>query len=141
MAFLGSFEYDIFLSYGWAGNRTPEEGDRAWIRAFKDLLVERLRTQLGRAPTIFLDSQAERSGALGEALESAVESSAFLLFAMSPGSCRPDSWCQADYNQHDNPPTTFGRAVRFVHCGHEWGMVSERCSWQIHALHAIGINE
>lgn len=96
MAFLGSFEYDIFLSYGWAGNRTPEEGDRAWIKTFKELLEERLRGQLGRSPAIFLDSQAERSGALGAALESAVESSAFLLFAASPGSCRPDSWCQAE---------------------------------------------
>lgn len=96
MAFLGSFEYDIFLSYGWAGSRTPEEGDRAWVKAFKELLEDRLKTQLGRAPVIFLDSQAERSGHLGEALELAVENSAFLLFAASPGSCRADSWCQAE---------------------------------------------
>ncbi len=84
------------LSYGWAGNRTPEQGDRAWVKAFKELLEVRLKGQLGRSPAIFLDSQAERSGHLGEALESAVENSAFLLFAASPGSCRPDSWCQAE---------------------------------------------
>ena len=49
--FLQSFDYDIFLSYGWAGNLLPEEGDRGWVAQFYEQLIERLRTllEIGRA--------------------------------------------------------------------------------------------
>ena len=99
MAFLSTFEYDVFLSYGWAGNRTTDEGDRHWINTFKRLFEERLRTKLGRDPNIFVDSLMSRSGDLLQLLESTVEGSAFLLFAASPGSCRKDSWCNVELRQ------------------------------------------
>ena len=28
-AYLNGFDYDIFISYGWAGAQEPDEGDRA----------------------------------------------------------------------------------------------------------------
>jgi len=93
MAFLPGFEYDVFLSYGWSGNQLPTQGDRAWIAEIVRRLSERLRTKLGQSTSIYFDVSAPANGPLANNLSRAIESSALLLFSVSPGSCRPNSWC------------------------------------------------
>jgi hypothetical protein len=92
-AYLQDFDYDVFLSYGWAGNLSLGEGDRAWVHTFVNQLEERLRTSLGRRSNIYLDARASCAGRLDDNLRRALESSALCLFAVSPGSCRQGSWC------------------------------------------------
>jgi len=48
---------------------------------------------LGRRPRFFLDTETSRSGALKRSLEKVLESTALLLFVVSPGSCR-SPWCR-----------------------------------------------
>ena len=43
---------------------------------------------------LFLDRDATRNGYLNQNLARALSSSGVLLFIVSPGSCRPDSWCR-----------------------------------------------
>lgn len=94
--YLQTFEYDVFLSYGWSGNLSPNEGDRAWVAQLHERLMEPLRTQLGRSPSVFIDRDATQAGYLSDRLAQALDSSALLLFVVSPGSCRPDSWCHKE---------------------------------------------
>jgi TIR domain len=94
--YLQSFAYDVFLSYGWSGNLLPDEGDRGWAAQLFDRLNERLRTPLGKSPSVFIDRDANQGGYLSDRLAQALDSSAILLFVVSPGSCRPDSWCHKE---------------------------------------------
>ncbi len=96
MGYLKSFDYDVFISYGWSGNLLPEEGDRGWVAQFFDHLTERLRTLLGESASIFLDRNVTQAGYLSDRLAAALDSSALLVFVVSPGSCRPDSWCHKE---------------------------------------------
>jgi hypothetical protein len=94
--YLQSFDYDVFLSYGWAGNLLPEMGDRGWVAQLFEHLNGRLRTLLGKSPSIFIDRDATHAGYLSDRLAQALDSSALLVFVVSPGSCRPDSWCHKE---------------------------------------------
>lgn len=95
---LEQFQCDLFLSYGWAGIRTPDEADRGWVGEFKVQLESQLSGALGRQARIFLDVEQSKNGELPANLKSAVSSSALFLSVISPGSCRPDSWCRFELN-------------------------------------------
>lgn len=86
------FQHHIFISYGWSGNLRPDEGDRGWAAELRNRLVLALRTEFGSSPEIFLDTEMSRSGALKPSLEKVLESTALLLFVVSPGSCQ-SAWC------------------------------------------------
>ena len=92
---LQTFNYDIFLSYGWAGNTGVDEGARAWTAQLCDYLQNNIGTNLSR-PRIYFDANQPRSGPIPDWLYPAVEQSALLVFLVSPGSCRPTSWCQKE---------------------------------------------
>ena len=87
------FQHHIFISYGWSGNLRPDEGDPGWAAELRNRLILALRTEFGSSPEIFLDTETSRSGALKPSLEKVLESTAFLLFVVSPGSCR-SPWCR-----------------------------------------------
>ena len=91
---LCQFDYDVFISYGWAGIQGPEEGDRGWVKKFKRVLQADLSGNLGRQARIFLDVEHSLNGELPANLGEALDSSAIFLSILSPGACRPSSWCQ-----------------------------------------------
>jgi hypothetical protein len=113
--YLQSFDYDIFLSYGWSGNLLPNEGDRGWVAQLFEQLNVRLRTPLGESARIFIDRDATQAGYLNDRLAQALDSSALLLFVVSPGSCRRDSWCQKEvarfYDRSARPMVPHSRLV------------------------------
>jgi hypothetical protein len=55
-----------------------------------------MRTLLGESARIFIDRDASQAGYLSDRLAAAVDSSSLMLFVVSPGSCRPGSWCHRE---------------------------------------------
>lgn len=102
MALLEQFRYDVFLSYGWAGIDKPDEGDRGWVATFRHQLQIHLSGALGYAARIYLDVEDSQNGELPNRLDEAVSSSAIFLSVISPGSCRPDSWCRTELTMFDD---------------------------------------
>jgi hypothetical protein len=94
MTFLEGFEYDVFVSYGWAGAEKVDEGDRVWVNLFQQKVTLEMRARLGGRFGVFFDDYSQRNGFLYKNLEHALEKSGTLLFIVSPGSCRADSWCR-----------------------------------------------
>jgi hypothetical protein len=95
MPLLKTFDYEIFLSYGWSGTNDPDRGARRWARQLRDLVQERLAVNLER-PRIYFDENATRIGPFPDDIYRALEQSAILLFVVSPGSYRSNSWCQKE---------------------------------------------
>ena len=91
MTFLAGFEYDVFISYGWAGAETVDEGDRRWVNLFQQKVTLEMRARLGGRFAVFFDDYSQRNGFLYKNLETILEKSGALLFIVSPGSCRADS--------------------------------------------------
>jgi hypothetical protein len=99
-AYLDGFEHDVFISYGWAGAQRPDEGDRAWVGEFAGRLETEMKARLEASRCeLFLDRDASRNGYLSQNLTRALSSSGVLLFIVSPGSCRTDSWCRLEATQ------------------------------------------
>lgn len=94
MTFLGGFEFDLFISYGWAGAEQPNQGDRGWVNLFQQRLASEMRARLGSRFYIYFDDYDQRNGFLYKNLANALQKSGVLLFIVSPGSCRADSWCR-----------------------------------------------
>jgi hypothetical protein len=95
MAYSSTFDYDIFLSYGWAGSAEADYGARRWASDLRETIEEQLATNLGR-PRIYFDATAERVGPIQDDIYRALEQSALLIFLVSPGSYRTTSWCQKE---------------------------------------------
>ena len=91
MTFLEGSEYDVFISYGWAGAETVGEGDRRWVNLFQQKVALEMRARLGGRFAVFFDDYSQRNGFL---YKNFLEKSGALLFIVSPGSCRADSWCR-----------------------------------------------
>src|SRR5215472_9272225 len=95
MAYLSTFDYEIFLSYGWAGSLEADHGARRWASDLREFIEGRLATNLER-PRIYFDATADRVGPISDDLYRALEQSALLIFLVSPGSYRLNSWCQKE---------------------------------------------
>ncbi len=94
-AYLNGFDYDVFISYGWAGAQQPDEGDRGWVGEFARHLETEMKARLEVSRCeLYLDRSAVRNGYLDQNLSRALSSSGVLIFIVSPGSCRSDSWCR-----------------------------------------------
>jgi len=82
-----AYQYDIFISY----RRNPET--LCWINEhFKPLLELRVDFELGRKPTIFIDSQIESGTSWPAALGAALGGSRVLL-ALWTGNYLSSVWC------------------------------------------------
>jgi hypothetical protein len=95
MPFLQTFDFELFLSYGWSRNPREDQGSRKWAASLRDILADRLGRDRER-PRIFFDRDADRSAPITDELRRAAEQSALLVFIVSPGSCRPSSYCQME---------------------------------------------
>src|SRR5258706_5828560 len=63
MAYLPSFEYDIFISYAHVDNLVPRGGGRGWVDRFQEELELELSRRLGRvgAAKIWWDNSLDGS--------------------------------------------------------------------------------
>jgi hypothetical protein len=106
---LPQFEYDVFLSYGWAGIPGERTGDRGWVGDFKAFLAAQLAGELGRRPRIFLDVEQSKDGELPDNLERAVQSSAVFISVVTRGACRAESWCRFELQRYNE---SYGETLR-----------------------------
>lgn len=95
MPFLETFDWEIFLSYGWAENPEEDMGTRLWAKNLRDHLMDQLGANL-ISPRIFFDAEDLRPGNIDEELRKAVEGSALMVFVVSPGSYREGSFCHKE---------------------------------------------
>jgi len=91
-----SFEYDIFISYGWVDDEDPAGEMKGWV----DLLVERLprvvASYLGDKPRIWRDERSLRGNELlTEAIEAGVACSRLFVPVVSPRYVRSE-WCRKE---------------------------------------------
>ena len=96
MAGLSQFDYDVFLSYGWAGIRDAHDADRGWVAEFHRELTGQLSGELGHAARIYFDVEDSHNGSLPAKLDGAARSSVVFVSVITPGSCRADSWCHRE---------------------------------------------
>jgi hypothetical protein len=81
-SYLGDFgfEYDVFLSYGWAANPNADEGDRLWVQRFHKCFQGEMRERLEGAAKVYFDQYDGRTGYVFGNVEHAIEHSAIVLF-------------------------------------------------------------
>src|SRR5262249_30286764 len=77
------------------GSTDADEGARRWVGDLYDILFKYLSENLER-PRIYFDRDAKRVGTIPDGLLGAVERSAIVIFVVSPGSYRANSWCQKE---------------------------------------------
>jgi hypothetical protein len=93
---LRQFDYDVFLSYGWAGILNPIDADRGWVAEFKSQLTAQLSGELGFGARVYFDLEDSQNGTLPARLDRAAASAVVFVSVITPGSCRADSWCHRE---------------------------------------------
>jgi hypothetical protein len=93
MPYLPQFDFDVFLSYGWAGREDSSSGDPAWVAEFHRRLLEELRGT-SRHISIYYDRERSLAGDLLENMLNASGSSAVFVFVSAPDSERDASYCR-----------------------------------------------
>jgi len=91
-----TFEYDIFISYGWVDDEDPAGDMKGWV----DLLVERLprvvASYLGDKPRLWRDERSLRGNdLLTSAIEDGVARSRLFVPVVSPRYVRSE-WCRKE---------------------------------------------
>jgi TIR domain/Domain of unknown function (DUF4062) len=91
-----TFEYDIFISYGWVDDEDPAGDMKGWV----DLLVERLprvvASYLGDKPRLWRDERSLRGNdLLTSAIEDGVTRSRLFVPVVSPRYVRSE-WCRKE---------------------------------------------
>ena len=90
MAFVPSYENDIFISYAHRDN-LPVYAVR-WVEQFHNNLENRLTQLLGKGPTIWRDRRLDTADLVDGQLDSRINTSALLLAIVSP-SYFESKWC------------------------------------------------
>lgn len=85
-------DYDVFLSYAHADNKT------SWVQSVYELLEIKVSEKLGRQARIFFDPQMEIGDRVTKKLVESVKSSGILLIILSP-SYLASEWCKRELDQ------------------------------------------
>jgi len=93
MSYLPQFQFDVFLSYGWAGSNVPFSGDPSWVTELHLRLLEELRGNF-RQISLYFDLERSLAGDVLENTLAASRSSAIFLFISTPDSEREASYCR-----------------------------------------------
>lgn len=87
------FQWDLFISYSWQDNQTPEK----WVEAFQARLQNRLDEITGKDVRIWRDAgKIGPGGVLDSSVTAAVENSAIFLMVLSPNWLASD-WCPREH--------------------------------------------
>ena len=97
------FQWDLFISYSWQDNQTPEQ----WVEAFEARLQNRLDEITGKYVRIWRDARKiGPGGVLDSAVTAAVENSALSLMVLPP------NWLASDWCPRSSPARFPARRVR-----------------------------
>lgn len=79
MAYLKSFDHDIFLSYAHVDNVPDREGERGWVEQFEQQLSIRLLKRFGESVDIWRDPALGRSQVFDRVIEKAVHGAGIMI--------------------------------------------------------------
>jgi hypothetical protein len=79
MAYLKSFDHDVFISYAHFDNMPDREGDKGWVEQFAQQLAIRLLKRFGEPVDIWRDPALKRSQLFDRVIEKAVHGSGVML--------------------------------------------------------------
>lgn len=87
MAYLPSFEYDIFISYAHVDNLVPRGGGRGWVDRFQEELELELSRRLGRvgAAKIWWDDSLDGSQVFDTTIQQTINGAGLFLALTSAG--------------------------------------------------------
>ena len=79
MAYLKSFDHDVFISYAHFDNVPDREGDKGWVEQFAQQLSIRLLKRFGEPVDIWRDPALKRSQLFDRVIEKAVQGSGVMI--------------------------------------------------------------
>jgi hypothetical protein len=95
MAYLKSFNHDIFISYAHVDNLPDRDGVKGWVEQFVQQLAVRLLKRFGESVDIWNDPQLKQSQLFNTVIEKAIQSSGIMVSLMSNRYLRSD-YCQQE---------------------------------------------
>ncbi len=105
MAYLSSFEYDIFISYARVDDQKPPGKDKGWITLFHEYLEIELSKRFGRVGVVKIWRDTREIGGstfFDEAIETGINKSGLFLALTSRGYFNPESYCLKELKSFHN---------------------------------------
>lgn len=96
MAYLSSFEHDIFISYARVDDQIDPDEAAGWVTRFHEYLERRLSQRFGRRGVVSLWRDTREMGGstfFDEAIQRAINGSAIFLALNSPGYLAKEGYC------------------------------------------------
>ena len=103
MAFVPSYEHDIFVSYAHVDDIPDPNVEKGWVTTLVEVLRNRLTRKLGREEeySLWIDHQLARYIQITPDIIDTVQNTAILLVILSPGYMASE-WCQRERNAYLN---------------------------------------
>ena len=79
MAYLKSFDHDVFISYAHVDNVPDREGEKGWVEQFAQQLSIRLLKRFGESVDIWRDPALKRSQLFDRVIEKAVQGAGVMI--------------------------------------------------------------
>ena len=79
MAYLKSFDHDVFISYAHFDNMPDREGEKGWVEQFAQQLSIRLLKRFGESVDIWRDPALKRSQLFDRVIEKAVQGAGVMI--------------------------------------------------------------
>jgi hypothetical protein len=97
MAYLSSFDYDLFISYAHVDNQTAGGGGRGWVARFQEQLELQLSRRLGRigAAKFWWDDSLDGSQVFDRTIQETINRSALFVALTSEGYLASD-YCRKE---------------------------------------------
>jgi hypothetical protein len=95
MAYLKSFDHDVFISYAHVDNLPNREGEKGWVERFAQQLSIRLLKRFGEPVDVWHDPQLRRSQLFDTVIEKAVQGAGVMVSLISNRYLRSD-YCQKE---------------------------------------------
>jgi hypothetical protein len=95
MAYLKSFDHDIFISYAHVDNMPNREGEKGWVEQFAQQLSIRLLRRFGEPVDIWHDPALGRAQLFDRVIEKAVQGSGIMISLITNRYLRSE-YCQQE---------------------------------------------
>lgn len=95
MALVPGVRYDVFVSYAYVDNVSPDAGPEGWVDKFYRALVGRLRKNAGKGVAIWRDLKVQGNDYFNETIAQAARDSALFLPIVSRNWVQ-SPWCRSE---------------------------------------------
>jgi hypothetical protein len=95
MAYLKSFDHDVFISYAHDDNVPDREGEKGWVEQFHQQLAIRWLKRIGEPVHIWRDLALKRSQLFDQAIEKAVQGAGVMISLITNRYLRSE-YCQQE---------------------------------------------